>query len=468
MMLEEYDYDFTFEHIGEQYKESGLRIFDYRANRVIDVQIMVDDSQIPLLNYQALAPQHSDLVDIAIAVHLVDRLATNYSKMVRTEKEMPRRIRIRLPLQTYRKLNDTSIPEKLREVLYWFTGDFWTFEFLPYTKHPRTAQRQHPLPFLSQTNEATRVALWSGGLDAFAGAYQQLCQDNASNYILFGTGSNNYMNATQRETSEMLVGLFPGRIQLLQLPFALRGVNDDIRTSSSMRSRGFVFLLLGAVCAHHIEKNTLHIHENGVGAINLPFRKSEVALDHSRSVHPLSLVYMSDLLSTILGQPFLFRNPFLSWTKAQMCKELLTQGFTKLASFTVSCDSRHRAYLQQCGYCSSCLLRRQAIVVSGVPDKTSYQITDNSKRKRNPKDALYYRAMLAQVNTMKTLLATSDSWQRMSQHYLTLSDIVENMGVQREQEVSQTVLQTRLLQLYREYVNEWEQVREPLGRAFLE
>lgn len=467
-MPEEYDYDFTFEHIGEQYKDSGLRIFDYRANRMIDAQIMVNDSQMPLLNYQALAPQHSDLVDIAVAVHLVDRLATNYIKMLRTEKEMPRRIRLRLPLQTYKKLNDIYIPEKLREILYWFTGDFWSFEFFPYEKHPRKAQRQHPLPFLSQTNETTRVALWSGGLDAFAGAYQQLWQDDTSNYVLFGTGSNSYMNAMQRDTSEILVRLFPERTQLLQLPFSLRGVNDDIRTSSSMRSRGFVFLLLGAVCARHIEKDTLYIHENGVGAINLPFRKSEVGLDHSRSVHPLSLVYMSDLLSTILGQPFFFRNPFLSWTKAQMCKELLAQGFTGPAFFTVSCDSRHRAYLQQCGYCSSCLLRRQAIAASGVLDKTPYQITDNSRRKHKPEDAIYYHAMLAQVNTMKTLLAASDSWRSMSQSYFTLQDIVESTGVQKEQEVSQSVLQTRLLQLYQEYVNEWEQVREPLGRAFLE
>ncbi len=467
-MPEEYDYDFTFKHIGERYKDSGLSIFDYRTNRTLDVQIMVDDSQIALLNYQALSPQYSDLVDIAVAIHLVDRLATNYVKMSRTQREMPRCIRLRLPLQTYQKLNELFVPEKLREVLYWFTGDFWTFEFLPYNKYPRTAQSQHPLPFLSQINETTRVALWSGGLDAFTGAYQQLWQDDTSNYILFGTGSNNYMSTKQRETSEMLGQLFPERTQLLQLPFSLKGVNDDVRTSSDMRSRGFVFLLLGAVCARHIEKDTLYIHENGIGAINLPFRKSEVGLDHSRSVHPLSLVYMSGLLSTILGQPFFFKNPFLSWTKAQMCKELLAQGFMEPAFLTVSCDSRHRAYLKQCGYCSSCLLRRQAIAASGVPDKTSYQITDNSKRKRKPEDAIHYRAMLAQVNTMKTLLATPDNWRSMSQCYLTLPDIVENTSVQREQGVSQAVLQMRLLQLYQEYVNEWEQVREPLGRAFLE
>src|SRR5678816_1680692 len=31
-----------------------------------------------------------------------------------------------------------------------------------------------------------------------------------------------------------------------------------------------------------------------IGAINLPFRASEVGLDHTRSAHPLSLLYMSN------------------------------------------------------------------------------------------------------------------------------------------------------------------------------
>jgi hypothetical protein len=228
-----------------------------------------------------------------------------------------------------------------------------------------------------------------------------------------------------------------------------------------MRSRGFVFLLLGAVCSCQAGKDTLYIHENGIGAINLPFRKSEVGLDHSRSVHPLSLIHMGDLLSAILERPFFFRNPFLSWTKAQMCKEPLERGAEKQVFATVSCDSRHRAYPMQCGYCSSCLLRRQAIAVSGVIDKTHYQITDNPSRERKSVDATHYRAMLAQVDAMKTLLAVPDSWHKISQRYHTLLDIVDNA---EEQET----IQAQLLQLYQNYVTEWETFRELIGREFLE
>ncbi len=463
--MQELAYTFSIKHIGEHFKGSNLHLFDHHADQTFEIQMQVDDKQLPLFNYQALSPLLSDLIDLAFAIHLVDRLARSHKRLPHDLVDMPRRILLRLPLREGEKFNTMHIQQKLQDILYWFTGDFWSFEFLPYKQHGRPAENAPPLPFEHQHIHETRVALWSGGLDAFAGAYQQLYQNDASHYLFFGTGSNDYMSGVQKTIAQKIDCLFPKRTELVQLPFRLRGVSDNIQTSSSMRSRGFVFLLLGAVCAYQEGQNTLYVHENGIGAINLPFRKSEVGLDHSRSVHPLSLVYMSDLLSTILEQPFFFKNPFLFWTKAQMCKEPLARGAETQVFVTVSCDSRHRAYPMQCGYCSSCLLRRQAIAISGVIDRTHYQITDNPSRVRKSEDAIHYRAMLAQVDTMKTLLAAPDSWQKMSQRYSTLLDIAENAG---EQEEPQGALQAQLLQLYRNYVTEWETVRELIGREFLE
>ncbi len=458
-------YTFTFEHIGEHFKESELRVFDHYTHQAVDVQIIINDKQLPLLNYQALPALLSDLIDLAVAVHLADRLAKNHGRVARSLLEMPRHITLSLPLQTHEKLNTPSIREKLQEILYWFTGDFWSFKFLPYERYSRSAQIQPPLPLASPQAYTPKVALWSGGLDAFAGAYQQLRRDDTAHYLLFGTGSNPYMSRVQVETAQAISALFPGRTKLVQLPFRLKGKNDDAKTSWSMRSRGFVFLLLGAVCAYQAGENTIFVHENGIGAINLPFRKSEVGLDHSRSVHPLSLLYMGELLSALFEQAFFFHNPFLSWTKAQMCKEPLLEGARAEVFLTVSCDRRHRSSVMQCGYCSSCLLRRQAITVHGVTDKTGYQITDNPARKRKQEDATHYYAMLAQVDEMKALLAASDSWQRMSQRYKTLWNIVETV---EEHEDRRNFLQTQLLQLYQNYVREWEYSKECIGPEFLE
>lgn len=456
------DYTFTVEHIGERFKESELSITDNHTNETLTIQIIVNDKQLPLLNYQALPALLSDLIDLAVAVHLADRLGKKHGRMPRSLAEMPRHILLRLPVRTHERLNTPYVREKLRDILYWFTEDFWSFEFLPYERWGRSTQTQLILPFLSPSIPTAKTALWSGGLDAFAGAFQQLLADDTTHYTLFGTGSNGYMNKVQVKTAYALAELFPGRTNLVQLPFGLKDTSNEARKSSSMRSRGFVFLLLGAVCAYQEGQDTLYVHENGIGAINLPFRKSEVGVDHSRSVHPLSLRSMGELLSTIFEQKFSFKNPFLFWTKAQMCKELLTDHVAAQVFATVSCDRRHRASVMQCGYCSSCLLRRQAIAVHSDSDGTGYQITDSVSRKLKREDATHYRAMLAQVEDMKALLAAPDSWRKMARHYKTLMDIMENGDEPQER------TQTQILHLYQRYVYEWEYIKERIGPEFLE
>jgi hypothetical protein len=254
---------------------------------------------------------------------------------------------------------------------------------------------------------------------------------------------------------------FRGRLKLIQLPIRLEKKKAPVVSDS--RARGFVFLLLGAICALQEKQHTLYIHENGIGAINLPFRECEVGLDHSRSVHPLSLLRMSTFLGEILGQPFSFENPFLLTTKAQMCQRLL-QEKPEIAFETMSCDSWHRRRPSQCGYCSSCLLRRQAIAVSGIEERTSYQILVSKERKRQKTDGAHLRAMLAQVDMLREIQQARDAWSVMIKHYPILQEMVEKM--QAGSSAEQEILKQQLLHLYQEYVAEWDQV-SPLIRQGL-
>jgi len=452
--VRELDYTYTFDHISEQLKSGQVRITDHATNLTYALQVAVNDDQLPFINYRTAPPLLADLVDIAAAVHMADRLSKN-------NRDMPRRMLLRLPIRQREVIDRPFICKKLQEVLYWFTEDHWFFEFTPYINLDRPAQMNMPLPFYGDTSLPVCTVLWSGGLDSFAGVYQQLLQDDVTHYILFGTGSNDMISYAQRRAAVAIERSFPKRTELVQLPFRLRDRHHGVKKSSSARSRGFVFMLLGAVCARQEGQNVLHIYENGIGAINLPFRKSEVGLDHSRSVHPLSLYYMGELLSSILGEPFFFENPFLFWTKAQMCKEPIYEDAAKAMFATISCDSRHRKQPTQCGYCSSCLLRRQTLAFHGVVDQTRYQIIEGADRQRRPEDSAHYYAMLAQVDTMRTLLSAENSWERMSQHYRGLVDIVDKIGGH------QAVTQDNLLCLYQNYVHEWDNVRHIIGPEFL-
>jgi 7-cyano-7-deazaguanine synthase in queuosine biosynthesis len=446
--MNQFDYRYNFDNIAEGIKKGQLQRIDCVANEVHKLSAAVYDSQL-LINTSSyeVSSLLADLTDIAVAVYTADRLSQR-------KKNVTCRINIQLPIRSSSLLDrSSSIREQLQEILYWFTEDLWFFDFMPYTQIGRFSEVNKRLPIPDEPHPK-RVALWSGGLDALAGLYHQLMQDTTTYYTLFGTGGNEMILHTQKLLIDEIKRTLPtDRLKLIQIPIRLK--KEDARTSSSARVRGFVFMLLGAVCALQEEQNTLYIHENGIGAINLPFRDSEVGLDHSRSVHPLSLYRMSKFLSSMLETPFSFENPFLFSTKAQVCEKLLRET-PELAFLTITCDSRHRRDPMQCGYCSSCLLRRQAIAALGKDDRTNYLVTELSRRQKK-----YYRthlvAMLAQVNTLRMLLSSEDSWQSLSENYQTLDEIVQKTGGTRRED--QSVMRHQFLDLYRNYISEWDRDR---------
>ena len=61
--------------------------------------------------------------------------------------------------------------------------------------------------------------------------------------------------------------------------------------------RGVLYSLFLVLRVHTYGEKVLYLYENGIGAINLPYRESAVGLDHSRSVHPLTLLMVSEVVS---------------------------------------------------------------------------------------------------------------------------------------------------------------------------
>ncbi|MDY7020885.1 MAG: 7-cyano-7-deazaguanine synthase, partial [Cyanobacteriota bacterium] len=231
-----------------------------------------------------------------------------------------------------------------------------------------------------------------------------------------------------------------------------------LRKNKITRARGVVFTLLGAACAYLMGQRTLSVYENGMGAINLPYRASAVGLDHSHSVHPLTLLKVSDVVSELLGEEFRVHNPFLFWTKAQMCRALAENQENDLAAITQSCDRRHRKPQQpiQCGYCSSCILRKQALAAAKIEDKTRYIIPHGDPPAKDPTQHL--RQMLEQVNTFRKLLSPSDQidlqWEALTREFPVLDDIVDrSAGIEN---LSPVDMQSRLIELYQTYINEWD------------
>jgi len=455
------DYKFEFNPISNS---NGLiKFIDNSQNQEQLIGFNINDKLFAYRVEKEFSSLMADLIDLAVAIYACDRLIplSRYNL-----NKTQRRLLVTLPVRHPELFNSDSFQQKLNDLLIWTTGNQWIFEFKKRQISGRFIEQQ-PLLFPTIT-ENSEVVLWSGGLDSLAGLYTRLKANPNQSFTLFGSGSNKIVFHYQKEIEKQLKTIFPDQINLLQVPIYFNN-SGDIRKNKLSRARGILFTLLGSACAYLMGQRQLFIYENGVGAINLPYSKATVGLDHSRSVNPLTLLMVSDLVSELIGEEFKVKNPFLFSTKAQMCSALAQDHTHKLVSSTVSCDSRYRKKdFFQCGYCSSCLLRRQSLIASNIEDKTLYFI--NSKGyKPKTEHQLYFNSMKTQVKTLEHLLTTSQEkeqkWKYLSREFLELDDIVDR--TYEFEKLSLDDMHNRLIQLYETYVSEWKRAESILEKDFL-
>jgi hypothetical protein len=430
----------------------SVRFIDHFQGKELTVGINVDDEAFGYRVQAEFPAIIADLVDLAVAIHASDRLAPHHLG------GKPRRLQVVLPVRNPELLSTEPFRTKLGDLLEWATGSEWVFDFPKRVVPERVVEQQLVLPIVPQGSE---VALWSGGLDALAGLYTHLQMYPEKSFVLFGTGSNNSVYARQERVAKKVESIFPGRCHLFRVPIRFYG--SDVQHKNKLsRSRGIVFTLLGAACAYLMGQRVLCVYENGIGAINLPYRASAVGLDHSRSVHPLTLLMVSDVVSELLGEEFRVKNPFLFWTKAQMCKALAEDRRNDLVPLTMSCDSPHRQQPVQCGYCSSCLLRRQALATNDLKDRTRYVVLHGNRPPKKP--SLHFDHMLVQVKTLRNLLDADEmdlQWEALTREFPVLDDIVDRSA--EVENLRPIDMRNRLIQLYRSYVSEWDKVKSQIA-----
>ncbi|KAB8329921.1 hypothetical protein SD80_032370 [Scytonema tolypothrichoides VB-61278] len=448
------DYTLHFEPIVNS--NGSVRFIDHSRCNDLTVGINVDDTEFQYRVKAEFPAIVADLVDLAVAIHTSDRLAPQ------NLSGRQRRLHVILPVRHPELLSAEAFRTKLDDLLKWATDSEWVFDFQRRIATERLVE--HPsLPIAPQGCE---VALWSGGLDALAGLYTRLQMYPEKRFLLFGTGSNDSVYARQQRVAMEIESIFPGRSNLLRVP--IRFDDSGLQHKNKLsRARGVVFTLLGAACAHLMGQEVLYVYENGIGAINLPYRESAVGLDHSRSVHPLTLLMVGDVVSELLGEEFRVQNPFLFWTKAAMCKALAKDRRNDLPSLTMSCDSPHRQRPVQCGYCSSCLLRRQALAAASIEDRTRYVVLHGELPVKKP--SLCFRNMLAQVDILRCLLSISDEpglqWKTLTGKFPVLDDIVDRSAV--AENLVPANMRSRLIQLYQNYVSEWDAVKWQISDGLL-
>lgn len=448
-LMNTFDYHFIFDDIIDGY--SKVCLIDYTQSESISFDISVGDANIHLLNETHLSSIQADLLDLATAIHFADKLAL---------PKKDRSIHIKLSLSLRHPAVFTQNKSLLHDLLSWYTRDNWHFQFQSRKAKKRQSEHHMPQFALCSTLKSVEFALWSGGLDSLAGLQTRLLNSENKHFALIGTGSNNIMRKTQQRVFQTLHYLphASGRLRYLPVPINAK-YGERYPHNQTHRARGIVFLLIGTVCALNAGCKKLHVYETGIGAINLPL-PGGIGRDHSKAVHPISLIKMEQFISSISKESFRIENPFLFSTKAEMCATL--QQFPHIISETISCDQLHREKYIQCGYCSSCILRRQAILAAGIKDQTKYLIPHGMEPHAKHLD--YWNLMTGQIHILDKALNTPEPFFHLGRSYPSdLPDVVNCMAHRANQ--SSNTIEDQLVKLYRTYVQEWQTLTPTLQDA---
>jgi len=404
----------------------------------------VTDESLSMVGCRQLPSEACDLLDVIEAVGTVDRLKCRPSSTV-AGNAWSRRLSVVVGVRDPDRW--TSNSGRLGELLQWLTDDDWDIRFESRKTAWRPGESALRLPIPRMTVEA--VALFSGGLDSLCGAVRDLHEGRS--LILLSVASNQRLATRQRRIAAGLNGL--GRVPRAEVWAQLQGASAR---ESSQRTRGFVFLGLGAVAACEAGADELRVYENGIGAINLAMNRAQVGAHTSKAMHPKTLALAESLFSAVLGKRLPIVNPNAFRTKAEMCAELSTNTFP-LVPLALSCDTAHThrvSPVPSCGKCTSCILRRQSLIASGQQGLDAATPHRVDAFRDGPGEHVQMRAMFSQVARMNRCLRSPRPWHALCEEFpdLLLLDGVHGQGTAHRLALAD---RNRLLELYGRYVGEW-------------
>jgi 7-cyano-7-deazaguanine synthase in queuosine biosynthesis len=394
---------------------------------------------------QKLPPLYADTIDLAVAVHCADRLAVRGNK----KRGWGRTLRLKVAVRFVSFWQSAPVRDSLFETLQFLAQDHWEISFEQKAMEYRASETQEHL-FDPNNTHLTEVSLYSGGLDSFAGLARRISEMPNHHFLCISVTPNQRQRQRQREQLSFLRKEFGAKITHLPVRYCIRDAERH-QQEFTRRTRGFLFALIGGVAALMAGGDTLRLYENGIGAINLPLDRSQIGIDNSRSVHPISLDMLSQLLSLVGGHGFVIKNECAYLTKAEMCSHPAVKRSSLEIANTFSCDGfpvRRRKFAQ-CGFCTSCLLRRQALeaaALAGV-DGDDYGCDLRTEGPFQPHHLRPLRAMHYQSVRLLDALIAPNAWAALTLEFPELRRI--------EEFLEDSQIRGQLLRLYGQHVKEW-------------
>lgn len=451
-------------------KKSTRFAFDFtRADRVVwsygrsngEVKVdgtpagfFVNDAEIADHFARVLEPVMADQVDIAVALHTADRLALRTAER---GGNWSRHLDVTVCVRRPEIWTDPLVKGRLERLLAFLTEDVWKLAFVLRRDSLRRSEIQDHLPFAGSCQDDVEVGMFSGGLDSFAGTASWI-SESERHFILVSASPNPQQRFRQQRQVKILRDELGRHISHVCVPYGIhRG--DEYAQEPSRRTRGLLFLILGGVTALSAGSSALYLYENGLGAVNLPYDQSQLGTDNARAVHPRVLREISELLSLVAGKRFSILNRCIYQTKAEMLEH---PGFVRVARraipLTFSCDGfpvRTKGHAQ-CGFCTSCLLRRYSLEIAGLGnlDLDGYLQDWKSNSFRPTRHHLRgLRAMDWQVLRLEKSLAEKEPWRAVTVEFPELRALVNDLCLVHKE--TSTQVEARLMRVLGRHVADW-------------
>lgn len=304
----------------------------------------------------ALRPITRDLLQVATAVHHVDRLSLrNAHGNEDAQHDWLRQIDLEVSVAEPGHWN--GVRPALEKFLHWLTDDQWNLTF---TRSQIWMPRQ--LDWHSERLvDAEEVALFSGGLDSVAGAYTRIQERGRPLYLLSSLGTS--VREHFLKNARRVLELRSLQHRWIGFRHQLRAHGGPHPLDTTNRTRGFLFLGAAAAVADVLGLGTVTTYECGVGALNLPMNAAQIGAQNTHAMHPYTMMQLECILEGVLEKKLRLEAPFLLSTKGELCRRA-GAALEALACASNSCDEteRNKSDLNDhCGVCTSCLLRRASV-----------------------------------------------------------------------------------------------------------
>ncbi|PSL17907.1 queuosine biosynthesis protein QueC [Shimia abyssi] len=314
---------------------------------------------------EGLQDRALDLLEIAALVYCADAAVSRGGPAdQKMGEKWHRRFVATMPVRDLKFWQRESVIQALEETLMFLSGDRFEFSFS--TKDEQDAERSRFFKFGRNSSwKPHRVLMFSGGLDSFAGAVEEIVEQKHRVALVSHASSTKIAPVQKRLISVLSERYGPETCRHIPMTAQLKSRSTAERTH---RTRSFLFAVLGSITATAFGLDRVSFHENGVVSLNLPPVGNVVGTRATRTTHPKTLKLFTDFLRLVFENDMRVDNPFFARTKADVVERISHLGMADQIVETRSCADVHNQTHQyfHCGRCSQCIDRRFAMLSKGL------------------------------------------------------------------------------------------------------